>query len=165
VDKVTSISIALVAMVLLLPFISHYLHHHPIMLKRFKTVLLVAYGAIYLYLTLFNRTPGSVSRLELTPFWSYQKAIAGNAMMREEIILNILLFVPLGFLLCFSGLGWWKVALIGVCLSSTTEVVQYLTRLGLCELDDLISNGLGTMIGVCAYHSFELVMRKIKRSL
>ena len=163
-DKVTSISIALVAMVLFLPFISHYLHHHPIMLKRFKALLLVTYGAIYLYLTLFNRTPGSVPRLELTTFWSYQKAWAGDVMMREEIILNILLFIPLGYLLCFSGLGWWKVALIGVCLSSTTEVIQYLTRLGLCELDDLISNGLGTMMGICAYHGFELVMRKIKRA-
>lgn len=163
-DKVTSISIALVAMVLLLPFITNYLHHRPIMLKNFKTLLLVAYGIIYLYLTLFNRTPGAIPRLELTPFWSYQKAWTGNVGMREEIILNILLFIPLGYLLCFSGLGWWKVVLIGVCLSSTTEVVQYLTRLGLCELDDLISNGLGTMMGICAYHGFELVMRKIKRA-
>ena len=163
-DKVTSISVALVAMVLLLPFISNFLHHHPIMLKRFKIVLLVAYGVIYLYLTLFNRTPGSVPRLELTPFWSYQKAIAGNVMMREEIILNILLFVPLGYLLCFSGLGWWKVALIGVCLSSTTEVVQYLTRLGLCEVDDLISNGLGTMMGIGVHNGYEMIRSKITRA-
>ena len=163
-DKVTSISIALVAMVLLLPFISHYFHYHPIMLKRFKTVLLVVYGFIYLYLTLINRTPASSPRLELTPLWSYQKAWTGDAMMREEIILNILLFVPLGYLLCFSGLGWWKVVLVGVCLSLTTEVVQYVTRLGLCELDDLFSNGLGTLIGIGVYNGYEIIMRRIKRA-
>ena len=57
----------------------------------------------------------------------------------------IWLFVPSGAALfrpehCF---GWlWAIA-----LSILIETVQSLTGIGLCEIDDVISNGIGAMIG------------------
>ena len=35
-----------------------------------------------------------------------------------------------------------------VVISVTVEAVQYLLSMGLCELDDMISNGLGGSVGV-----------------
>lgn len=60
----------------------------------------------------------------------------------SDIRLNILLFVPLGFLI-----GGWKGLVFGFCLSCGIEAIQYIGRLGYCELDDVLNNTIGAGIG------------------
>lgn len=69
-------------------------------------------------------------------FWEVQNG------MWNDIFLNILLFIPLGFLI-----GGWKGLIAGFILSVTIEIVQYISRLGYCELDDIFNNTIGTGIG------------------
>lgn len=63
--------------------------------------------------------------------------------MWGDIIKNIALFVPLGFII-----GGRKGVFIGFILSCGIEATQYFTRLGYCELDDVLNNTIGTVIGV-----------------
>lgn len=67
-----------------------------------------------------------------------------------EMLANIALFVPLGFLLpiAFKRLKWWQTDLI--CLGTTciVETVQLFFGRA-CDLDDIIMNALGGIIG-CA---------------
>lgn len=70
-------------------------------------------------------------------FWEVQSG------MWSDIILNILLFVPLGMII-----GGWKGLIIGFLLSGSLEVTQYFFRIGFCELDDILNNTIGTAIGV-----------------
>lgn len=67
-----------------------------------------------------------------------------------EMLANVALFVPLGFLLpiAFGRLKWWQTDL--VCLGTTciVETVQPLFGRA-CDLDDIIMNALGGIIG-CA---------------
>ena len=67
--------------------------------------------------------------------------------MRVEIINNIWLFLPLGTIL-FRLSQKRRVAIIAVLISVGIEVLQYATGLGLAEFDDVISNGLGGMMGM-----------------
>ncbi len=76
-------------------------------------------------------------------FWSYRQFLSSPSL-RQSIINNIWLFVPLGALLYKPGS---KRFLIPFLLSIAIEVTQYLTGIGLCELDDVFSNGLGSIIG------------------
>ena len=72
----------------------------------------------------------------------------------EGAILNILLFIPAGFLLpvAFKRLECcWKTILIGVVLSLGIEFVQLFTHLGIFDLDDLMNNTIGTWIGLNIY--------------
>ena len=62
--------------------------------------------------------------------------------MWKSIFLNIILFLPLGYLL-----GCKKKIIIGLFLSVTIEVVQYIGMLGFCELDDVLNNTVGTVFG------------------
>ena len=120
-----------------------------------------------LYFTLLSRTPGTETKLTLLPFQSYARMggavpagteeAAGFAAMflkgttaLDGIILNILLYVPLGYLLprLFPKLKAWQVILIGLLCSAATEATQYLFKMGWCETDDVIHNTLGTAIGV-----------------
>ena len=66
------------------------------------------------------------------------------------IILNILLYYPLGYLLpiLFPKLKPKHVILIGCLCSIATEATQYMLKMGWCETDDVIHNTLGTTIGM-----------------
>jgi glycopeptide antibiotics resistance protein len=68
--------------------------------------------------------------------------------------LNVLLFMPLGYLipLSFSKVDrWWQVLLIGFLFSLLIETVQLITRLGWFDASDLLHNTLGALIGYWIY--------------
>lgn len=90
----------------------------------------------------------NTTRIELMPFWNYQDVLfSGKPMRYWEVILNIALYSPIGFLLgCFYK-RILPAILICVLLSVITEVLQYVLHRGLCETDDVIHNTLGGMLG------------------
>lgn len=126
-----------------------------------------------LYFTILSRTSGSSQHFELQPFRVYGRlfespieevADTGFAAMFLRgilpitgLILNILLYYPLGYLLpfLFHKLKPKHVILIGCLCSVATEVTQYLLKIGWCETDDVIHNTLGTVIGVWIWHQQE----------
>ena len=66
---------------------------------------------------------------------------------------NILAFVPFGLffpLLSRRSRSLWKATLISFEVSLLVELIQLVTRVGSCDVDDMILNTLGGMIGyVC----------------
>ena len=64
----------------------------------------------------------------------------------EAVILNIMLFVPMGYLLrCKKP---WKTILICSAVSITIEILQELTGFGMFDWNDWIANSIGATIGV-----------------
>ena len=63
---------------------------------------------------------------------------------------NVIMFAPLGF---FLPCIWeqlravWKTLLWGLLLITAAELLQLLTLLGSCDVDDLILNLLGILLG------------------
>ena len=47
---------------------------------------------------------------------------------------------------------------MALCFSATIEAAQYIFALGLCELDDVISNTLGAMVGYWIWIGLKKVM-------
>ena len=143
-------------MVLTLPVISHMLRKRPAALKYTNYLILATYLFANLYLTILSRPTKIYHHMELTPFWSYAAAI-DDPKFREEVLLNIILYIPFGYLVhyAFPKLKWWTVVCMGFLLSAFTETVQLFFKLGLCEVDDLISNTLGTLVGVGLYKGYK----------
>lgn len=76
--------------------------------------------------------------------------------------LNVIMFMPLGFLLPFIWKNFrkvWKVVLIGFLMSLTIEVCQ-LFNFRATDIDDLIMNTLGTLLGFGCWALFRLIFRK-----
>ena len=71
----------------------------------------------------------------------------------EGVVINILLYIPMGYLLLavFPKLRLPLVILIGFLASLLTETIQLAFRLGWFDVDDLLNNTLGTVIGVGLY--------------
>lgn len=81
-----------------------------------------------------------------------------------SFILNIFLFVPLGFLCPLISKNYQCVKntlLIGCGLSLSIEIVQLFTLYRATDIDDLITNTVGTLIGYfCFRFTHKLVMTK-----
>lgn len=123
-------------------------------IKRIKIVLFVCYILFILWTTIFSRHSTDVHKTEFRLMWSYREMFVGEPTWRIDVlqnIANILFFLPFGFLYPATK---YHVALIsGLILSILIETIQYIACLGLCELDDVLCNGLGTFIG-CFLISF-----------
>lgn len=63
-----------------------------------------------------------------------------------DIRLNVLLFLPLGFLLGTATENW-RIVLLGFILSVFIELLQYALVLGWCQADDVLNNTIGTAVG------------------
>ncbi len=76
--------------------------------------------------------------------------VQSNVMARE-VLLNILLYFPMGYLLPFVFKGLrnhvFLITLIGFLASCATEFAQLIFHLGVFQVDDIILNTLGTLIG------------------
>ena len=114
-------------------------------MKYIKWSLVVFYIYFILMQTIVGRAVHSEPIFQKL-FWEAQNG------MWTDIKLNILLFLPLGFLI-----GGWKGVLIGFFLSCGIEVTQYVCRLGYCEVDDVLNNTIGTGVGV----GVNVLIRKI----
>lgn len=74
---------------------------------------------------------------------------------------NVLLYLPLGFLLPLvwrDGCGW-RVTAVGFVLSLVTELVQPIVGRSF-DVDDLIANTLGTLIGLLLFAAVRLIAPK-----
>ena len=134
--------------------------------RKIDTALFLSYCALMLWL-LFDRPgydPGipyweqTAGRLNLIPFRTL-RLFAGlldsgvHSYIRMAVINlggNIIMFIPLGFLLPRIFLritSLPRVLLITTVLITLVEILQLFTLVGSCDIDDLILNVLGASIG------------------
>lgn len=81
-----------------------------------------------------------------------------------SFILNIFLFIPLGFLCSFISKSYQSVKgtfLIGCGLSLSIEIVQLFTQYRATDIDDLITNIIGALMG---YFCFKIINKLIART-
>ena len=82
----------------------------------------------------------------------------------RNVIGNILVFMPLGFFipLLFDKLNnFKKVFKIGFLSSLAIELCQLFVNSNVCDIDDVIYNTLGAVVGFICYRTFEMIMIKI----
>ena len=122
--------------------------------KKLTIGLLVGYVLIILGETVIFRTHSVRQVFQPQLFWSYEVW----DIQKEQILANILAYIPLGLIV---GKLWrWKGLLAGIGLSVTSELLQLITHRGLFEFDDIIHNMLGTLIGVSLIIIIEKVIKK-----
>jgi glycopeptide antibiotics resistance protein len=123
--------------------------------KFLVTIVLTVVLAAIAYTTIGNRIPGALYTNHYIPFHSYREILSGgNVEILRSNFMNVILFYPAGLLLCSllpeKWNGWCKVLLslaILCILSAGIEYVQYTYSLGRVEIDDVIHNTLGAMLG------------------
>ena len=127
-------------------------------------VLLVLYIGFIIYTTLLCREPKDHREYNFQLFWSYQRFFDDVRPQGQQILLNILFFIPFGVLVPFCVDGSWKrklaITVIMACLlSGTVEFLQLLCKLGFAEFDDVFDNTMGAAIGAVVV----LLLGRVKR--
>ena len=112
--------------------------------KKWNLFLMIMYIGAIAYLTLMFREI-TEKRVNFELFSAY-KTIIANSENRADILKNIWLFIPFGALL-YRLYSKRTILLVPIAFSILIEAIQYFAGIGCCELDDVISNGLGGIIG------------------
>lgn len=132
--------------------------------RRFLFLSALCYGFVLLDMTLLGREPHEELRYQLELFWEYRLAFefeAGRLTVENLEFLwyirnNISLFVPLGvflseFLSAYRKNTIIMVLITGFLVSLLLETGQLVFRIGLFELDDILNNTIGAILGFCFY--------------
>lgn len=85
--------------------------------------------------------------INLIPFYG----LGHWVFLTREMLLNIIVFVPMGLYLSMLGASAKRAVLYGFLVSLCLEIVELLTQLGTFDVTDMITNTVGTVIGVCGY--------------
>lgn len=128
--------------------------------KRQNFVPLIAFGlylAILLVITFLSRESGSspgVMDLQLFSTWGI------NTRNNAYVVENVLLFIPYGFLCSCAFVklrNFFSCMLFGALTSMSVEYLQLVTARGYFQIDDILTNTLGSVVG---YLMFLLLVGK-----
>lgn len=132
--------------------------------KKIATVLFYLYIIVLTYFLFFseylNRDQlaeeyriNTVFFQEIKRYFVHWRAVGLKSFM-INIPGNILAFVPFGFFLPYIKKVYrrfWRVALLTFFFSQTIEVTQLVTKVGSFDVDDILLNTVGGMLGYLAY--------------
>ena len=145
--------------------------------KGFKTglrysvaLLLIEYIFLIFCSTVFFRTTSELRKYDIHPFWSYDRP-----ELLVENIMNVVVFVPVGLMLgsflrvkgsstseATKSMTWLMVAIIGCGISVTIESLQFFLMRGFSEVDDVMHNTLGCILGYILVNGSRLMVKGVK---
>ena len=116
--------------------------------------LLSGYLLVMFYVTLLRGTSVAFRSWNLHLFRAWREAWNEfSTTSWLNVLLNVAMFIPLGALLPLFSTKlrkWYTTIGIGFALSLTIELLQLWWGNGVCDVDDLFANTLGTLIGYAA---------------
>lgn len=129
--------------------------------NRRASLWFLSYVGIILLITLVLRIGWKMEKIQLDPIAGVKAFIeTGNILSAEHAILNIVLFVPLGFLFYLlknnakgrldnqaQRLYLSEGLFLASCLSSTIESTQLMFSIGEWDSGDMMNNVLGMVAG------------------
>ena len=150
-----------------------YLFKRKMQLSNVLAGLVMAlYGSVMLQLTLVCRESGSRIGVELDLFHGLTGPESDfRWMMFAYVVLNCMLFVPFGFVLSLfskvneksAGMQCVLVTLVSLATSLLIEIVQLITKRGYYEVQDLVVNTLGGVIGWGLFRIIYVIGKKLLR--
>ena len=130
-------------------------------MKKLRWVLFISYCGFTVWYTIISRQPG-VPKADLRLFWSYREMLTGDPNWKKDVVQNlknIAFFIPFGLLIPIKN--WKAVVITAIGFSTVIEIAQYFGGYGLAELDDVICNTLGAMIGFWIVMGLKKAVRSI----
>lgn len=114
------------------------------------SLLLIGYLTVVLYAT-FLRYAGGIGSVNLHLFRAWREAWNNfSAKSWANVLLNVAMFVPLGALVPLLGKKfqeWYIPIPLGFAVSGVIELLQLAANRGICDVDDLFANTMGTVLG------------------
>ncbi len=116
--------------------------------------LLIVYIVLLTWIILFKLefsipSPYKIVHIHLVPFY-YENSY----FPLMGTFLNVLIFMPLGLYLKMLKIDNKAIIISGFAVSLIFELSQYILKIGLCDITDLITNTTGAILGLYLYVLF-----------
>ena len=142
---------------------------------RLSFLLLTIYVLIVIYFVLFSDRLGRTDaydsyRYNLTPFNEirrfirYRDQVSPGAFILN-LLGNLMVLFPFGFLIPILRLkktGLVRIVIYAFLFSFGIELLQLITKVGVFDVDDIILNVLGAILGFEIYHTLLFLYYYIK---
>lgn len=135
-------------------------HEKIIFYKDFYALLSIIYFLLLYYLLL--STEKAASGVNLTPFKEMTRYRIGSNLFVYNVIGNIALFIPYGYFISdtLKGKKISHILVPATITSLTAEIIQY--KIGRAfDVDDVILNVAGALIGFLVYISIQKIKSKL----
>lgn len=99
---------------------------------------------------------------EIRRFWVYRERL-GTFSVFANLAGNVIGFIPFGVILpviCPRTKGFWRILILSFEFSLCIETIQLLFKVGSFDVDDLILNTLGGVIGYMVFAVCNRIRRK-----
>ena len=130
------------------------------------SIVLSVYVVILLYFTVFGRYSHPEYAYQIHIYKSYKHLLEQfDWQSIRQIIINIAMMIPVGFLLPVLIKNKYKYLLTlisALILILFIESMQLVMQCGTFEVDDVVNNLLGTAIGLMLYKIFSTIYHKSK---
>ena len=125
---------------------------------------LAAWCGLVLTSTVLARAVMKKAVCKLALFWSYGAIASGKKHLLAEVVLNVFLLLPVGFLLpvVWKKAGLRHAVAAGTVFSAAIEGAQLLAKRGWFEFDDIFHNTLGAALGYGLYRALETILARGK---
>lgn len=131
-------------------------------MKYINNILFLLYSSLLLYIVFFSRRRNGLvwsnKLVNLVPIRHTIRTFSqiediGIVNFLSNIFGNIIIFIPLAFFLVniFGVYTKRQIVFIGFCISFSIEFIQFLLEIGVPDIDDLLLNVTGVVIGIYLY--------------
>ena len=127
--------------------------------RNLTRILFAVYFLILVWILLFKMS-FSLDELykdrsiNIIPFMG--SVVVNGRIYINEIIDNILVFIPIGIYICMLKEDWsiLRKISVGFFISLGIEVLQFVLAIGATDITDLLGNTLGGIIGIGVFYLF-----------
>ncbi len=133
--------------------------------KDFYTLLFILY-MLALYYLLLSTENATAYGSNLVPFKEMTRYSMGSRGFFYNVMGNIALFIPFGFFVSYyiKANKTHQIVLISIITSLTAELIQF--KIGRAfDIDDIILNTIGAIIGFLAYLGIKIIKDKLPKKL
>ena len=138
--------------------LKHFTKQQKLTASLFAVYCLALIWIIVFKFQLSLDTLPSQRSINLMPF--YPGSNGRTSSFINDILYNMLVFIPYGIYICMLKRGWpfIKKVLPILLTSLVFEVVQYAFGIGASDVNDLLLNTLGGIIGIGIYYALQRML-------
>ncbi len=147
------------------------------MIRVLSWFVFAAYMIALIYFLFFSeqmgRVPSDEYKYSLEPFREIRRYIVyrkeiGCFNVMLNLFGNVICFVPFGFVLPIMSnkqRGLLKITILTFLTSLLVELIQLMSKVGSCDVDDIILNTLGGFLGYVFFVIGLWAYRKVRKSV
>lgn len=126
----------------------------------FVIVFCMCISRFNIIMTLIGGQLTRVDAINMVPFHSIRENLRyGHSPVSWDMLYNMVMFVPFGIVYCYYQKNFCIYKSIGLSFFTTLfiEAAQFVFKTGVVDIDDLMVNTLGSLVGIFLY----IVLRKM----